>query len=359
MIATGSISGSSILRAGADPQTGNSDTLAHAPQADVRCYTDSILQARIDANDTIISDAAEISFALVLPGGTFTAVAATNVITTSVNHGLSLYDPIKFRNTGGAAPGGINTGGTFTADATTDEITTSGAHALKVGDEIVISNSGGALPAGLTAGSVYVQSVVSTTKITVALTPGGDRIDLTDAGTGAHSWIPIRTYYVLTTPATNTLTVSEVPGGTVLDITSTGTGTHSFQGYPAKGATLSYAYPTTGPNVPVIVKQKRSGSWDDFTTVRNVHVALIPTDPALAASGQAMLKMGDPTDAFAHLSVPLKFTHDPDAASNPACFWEGSLPVGLLWNTDYPLKVKIKEGVSNVNLSVLINLLGY
>lgn len=356
MIATGTITGGSNLKAGADPQTSNADTLAHDLRADIRCLTNSLAQIRVDADGGSHSDPQEVDIALALPGGTFTAVAATNVITTSVNHLATAGDPIRFHSTG-VAPGGINTGITATADATSDVVTAT-AHGRKVGDQVEFTNSGGALPAGIVTATVYyVLTVPTANTMTIGEVPEGDTLDITDAGTGAHTLIPLITYYVLTTPGANTMTVSAVPGGSTLDITTTGTGTHSFQSFANAGASLIYAYPITGPTVPPTVKQKRGGGVDDFTNIRGIHIALIPTDATLAASGRAILKMGDPTDEFAHFSVALSLTYDPDVTNNAPCFWTGALPDGLAWNTSYPLKLKFEDAVIT-NLSALINILG-
>lgn len=77
--------------------------------------------------------------------------------------------------------------GTFTAVAATNVITTSVAHGLIVGDRVRVS-SATTLPAGLSAATNYfVISVPSTTTLTVSATSGGSVVDITDTGTGTHT----------------------------------------------------------------------------------------------------------------------------------------------------------------------------
>ena len=356
MAAVGSITAVSNLHPSPDPQTSNSDTLAHTGEAVINAYTNSVLQVRIDADDNITGDDQTIIIALSKQGGTFTVNTSTEVITTSAAHGLVVGQQIKFTTTG-VLPGGLALTGTFTADDTTNVLTTSASHGLKVGQEISFSTSS-ALPVPLVAGqSYFVQDVIAANQFTVALYPGGPIIDLQTAGVGTQTWVGVITFYVLSTPAANTLTVSTKPGGIVQNITTTGTGTHSWQAYGSAAAT--YMYPTTGPAVPVTIKQNRDGTPDDFTNLRAIHVALIPTDITKAASGQAYLMTGDPIGSpYEFLTMPLSFTYDPEAPSNPVSVWTGAIPAGLRYEPSWPLTVKIRKAVNNVNLSVLINLLG-
>lgn len=79
------------------------------------------------------------------------------------------------------------TGGTFTASADTDIITTATAHNLKVGD-IVSFTEVGTLPAGLAAATDYfVRTVPSTLTFTLSATKAGDTLDLTTAGAGSNT----------------------------------------------------------------------------------------------------------------------------------------------------------------------------
>lgn len=82
-----------------------------------------------------------------------------------------------------------NTGslGTFTAVAATNVITVSAAHGLVVGDRVRFS-SDDTLPAGLSVDTDYfVITVPSTTTLTVSATSGGAAVDITDTGTGTHT----------------------------------------------------------------------------------------------------------------------------------------------------------------------------
>ena len=78
--------------------------------------------------------------------------------------------------------------GTFTAVAATDVITTSAAHLRSVGSRIQFTTTS-ALPAGLIAGvDYYVLTTPSSTSMTVSATSGGAVVDITTVGTGVHSW---------------------------------------------------------------------------------------------------------------------------------------------------------------------------
>lgn len=76
---------------------------------------------------------------------------------------------------------------TFTATAATDILTTSSAHGLAVNDVIRVSTTG-TLPAGLAANTDYnVISVPSTTTLKVSTTPGGTSVNITTTGSGTHT----------------------------------------------------------------------------------------------------------------------------------------------------------------------------
>lgn len=84
-------------------------------------------------------------------------------------------------------PDGNTTVGTFTAVAATNVITTSAAHGKIVGDRVRVS-SATTLPAGMAAATTYyVLTVPSTTTMTVSATLGGAVLDITDTGTGVHT----------------------------------------------------------------------------------------------------------------------------------------------------------------------------
>ena len=78
--------------------------------------------------------------------------------------------------------------GTFTATAASAILTTSVAHNLKVGDKVAISSST-ALPAPFTAADHFVVAVTSTEtdEIQLALAANGTAIVATDTGTGTHT----------------------------------------------------------------------------------------------------------------------------------------------------------------------------
>ncbi len=77
--------------------------------------------------------------------------------------------------------------GTFTAVAATDVITVSAPHGLNIGDRVRVS-SATTLPAGLAAATNYfVLTVPSTTTLTLSATSGGAVVNITDTGTGVHT----------------------------------------------------------------------------------------------------------------------------------------------------------------------------
>lgn len=86
-------------------------------------------------------------------------------------------------------PTGTSTLGTFTVVAATNVITVSAAHGLAIGDRVRVS-SATTLPAGMAANTdYYVLTVPSTTTLTVSDTFGGTVLDITDTGTGTHTMV--------------------------------------------------------------------------------------------------------------------------------------------------------------------------
>jgi hypothetical protein len=74
--------------------------------------------------------------------------------------------------------------GTFTVDAGTNVITTSVAHGLAIGDVVRVATVTGVLPAGMAASTdYYVLTVPSTTTLTVSTIGSGTTLDITGAGT--------------------------------------------------------------------------------------------------------------------------------------------------------------------------------
>lgn len=78
---------------------------------------------------------------------------------------------------------------TWTADAATDVLTSSAAHGLVVGEAIAFGAGTGALPGGLSPEPEFyhVIAVPTTTTLQVSLTYGGAAVDITDAGTAG--WV--------------------------------------------------------------------------------------------------------------------------------------------------------------------------
>ena len=78
---------------------------------------------------------------------------------------------------------------TWTADAATDVLTSSAAHGLTVNTPIAFGAGTGALPAGLSPEPeyYYVIEVPTATTLKVSLTYGGTAVDITDAGTAG--WV--------------------------------------------------------------------------------------------------------------------------------------------------------------------------
>ncbi len=75
---------------------------------------------------------------------------------------------------------------TFTAVAATDVVTLSANHALADLDEVQCTTTG-TLPAGLSLATKYYIRDLSSNTCKLAATPGGAAIDITDTGSGTHS----------------------------------------------------------------------------------------------------------------------------------------------------------------------------
>jgi hypothetical protein len=84
--------------------------------------------------------------------------------------------------------------GTFTAVAATDLMTCSVSHGF-VADDLVRFTSTTTLPAGLSAGVSYyvISSGLTATAFKVSTTSGGTAVDITSTGTGTHTVYYYRT----------------------------------------------------------------------------------------------------------------------------------------------------------------------
>ncbi len=128
--------------------TENAETLAKGAAVTIAGASNTVAQVLMDFEDYVegSADPAVIQLLLSPKGGTFTAVAATDVITTSANHARAVYDEVRFTSTG-------------------------------------------TLPAGLTEDvSYWVLTTPGAATMTVSAIPGGAVVDITDTGTGVHSW---------------------------------------------------------------------------------------------------------------------------------------------------------------------------
>lgn len=164
------------------------------------------------------------------------------------------------------------------------------------------------------------------------------------------------TVYYVRDAATNDFKLSTAPGGTAVNITTTGTGTHKFRKLAAVAPT--YEYPTTGPQIPVQLRQAPTGEPPDFRTLRALQVILLARDEESDASGTVHVTFGDPTSVFTHFNAVLKLAY---TAADENKQWPSALitfPAGFTPDTDWPLFVRTKAGESNTNLRVILTLLG-
>ena len=156
---------------------------------------------------------------------TFTVNTTTEVLTANATHGIADNSTVQVSSTG-LLPKGISF--TFTVVASTDVITTNSAHGLSVGDEIRVSSTT-TLPTGLSASTTYfVETVPSTTTLTLSSISGGATLDITNTGSGTHSlWPTNRSYYVISASGAD-LKLSLALGGSAIDIIDAGSGTHNI-----------------------------------------------------------------------------------------------------------------------------------
>ncbi len=197
------------------------------------------------------------------------------------------------------------------ADPTPDEFACT-AHGYPEGQAVILG--GTAAPAGLTLGTVYYIVPVDVDTFQLAAGVGSAALDFTTAGTA--------------------VTVRAV--GRVV---------------------LTYEYPGLGPAVPVEVRDSVNGRPNDFTKVRALQIVLRPLDDTLDALGTVQLEAGDDTDRFNHFNLPLRLAYTAGGPQNwPS--WLAALPDGFVYDPDNHLTVRILSDETNVNLLILINLLG-
>ena len=187
---------------------------------------------------------------------------------------------------GGTVAGTGN--GTFTADVS-NVITTSVAHGLKVGDEVRFATTT-TLPAGLTVGTrYYVLTVPGDYTMTVAATPDGAEINITDTGSGPHWWIgylldyPIFGCYVTGshTSISNIHIEGCIKGIWVWgsDAASTVTITNA-DGYALMDANMAYAFDPARVGGPETVSRSADGTCFKYS-------ALVGIGSQFGQSGEA------------------------------------------------------------------------
>lgn len=160
--------------------------------------------------------------------------------------------------------------------------------------------------------------------------------------------------YYVRDKTTDDFKLALTPGGSVVTFSSNGT---SVTVRPLGGVSLSYSYPSSGPVVPVLIKDRVTGETNDFRKIRAVQIILRPLDTAADASGRAQLTCGNASDKYDHFSVPLALDFTAAGAENwPSALL--SMPEGLDYNTSWHLTLRVEDDVSNENLLIHINLLG-
>lgn len=173
-------------------------------------------------------------------------------------------------------------------------------------------------------------------------------------GTAAPTGLTLATMYYIKYVDADTFQLAATVGGTALPFSSNGTAV-TVRAFGR--ATLSYQYPSTGTAVPVEIRDMANGTPDDFTRIRALQIILRPLDTSANASGSIQLTAGDTSDRYAYFAIPLTLAFTTGDEQNwPS--WTASLPEGLPYDTAWDLTCRILSDDSNVNLLVLINLLG-
>lgn len=104
-----------------------------------------------------------------------------------VRHNISIYGMMRVRLYD-------KDDASFTANAATDVLTVAGGHGLVTGEGVSFWTQGGALPGGLTYGTIYYARVIDSTTFTVhatqdAAAAGTGIINITSAGSGTNKVI--------------------------------------------------------------------------------------------------------------------------------------------------------------------------
>ena len=159
----------------------------------------------------------------------------------------------------------FGTNSTFTAVAATDIITVSSTTTLPTGTPVLVSNSGGALPTPLVANTPYYVINLSPTTLKLAYevneAQAGTAIDLTSAGTGTNTLLSA--LGAAFGEGRHTQTIAELaahthgPGaGTAFDVLAAGAGSGNFNA----GTQNTFAATTaaTGSSTPFNIMQPSS-----------------------------------------------------------------------------------------------------
>ncbi len=173
-------------------------------------------------------------------------------------------------------------------------------------------------------------------------------------GTVLPTGITAGTVYYIRDATTNDFKIATVVAGTAFDFSDDGT---AVKVRPVGRVVLNPSYPSIGPAVPIVVRDSVNGTPNDFRTIKAIQAVLRPLDVDANALGTVQITCGDPTQWYEHFNLVLDLAFTAGGAQNwPS--WTAPIPAGFLYDTDYHLLVRVKDDSSNVNLLLLINLLG-
>lgn len=126
-------------------------------------------------------------------------------------------------------------GSSWSAVAATDTLTSATAHTLEVDDPVIVDVGTGALPGGIEVSKTYYVKTKTATDITISETVGGATVDITSTGT-AGFFVKTYSYTFLTTSLIDTTDAVNKPyTATYTDLTGVHTATISS----ATGATIT------------------------------------------------------------------------------------------------------------------------